>query len=74
MKITLAATGVSESALRELAAACSLVGAGPIQVALDGPGYRVQTPGLQPNQFAAVAARIVKKSGVPLADLLEGIE
>lgn len=72
MRITIAFDSADTASVRKLAVALHHVGlTETLQVGVNGPEHwSGSTPPLRPNEFARVAAELIKFHGEPVADIL----
>lgn len=75
MRIKISFDSASTEAVREMAVALHHVGlTGKLEVGVNGPErWSGNTPSLTPQQWASVAAHLVKWQGAPIADALDAL-
>ena len=75
MRIQIKFDSASTEAVREIAVALHNVGlTGKLEVGVNGPErWSGNTPMLTSQQFASVAARLIKWEGQPIADTLDAL-
>lgn len=76
MRVRLSGDGATVEQIRSLAAACSRAGIRQaVKVGCDGPEkFSFETEILTPNQFATVAAELVKHEGETLASIIDALK